>query len=209
MILVIIKTLSPERFGTYLMAAGHNYDRAKNLYIWNAHMGESFHTPIQAVEVALRNGVNTALVAKYGPDWWRNGAFLAIIDRERTIDLETVQRRIRRRGLALVTGQVVAGLSFGFWVGMLQRRYNPEIWGAHLRSAFPSLPQSENRDSLFRAASAVAFLRNRISHHEPIFKRDLLADFSHMMTMLRWLCPETHDWVRPHCRVPELVRRKP
>jgi len=146
----VIQTLSPERFGTYLTASGHNYDRAQKLYIWNAHMGEAFHTPIQAVEVALRNNINKALIAKYGSDWWKEPSFLQVIDRERTIDLEMVKRRIKKRGLSLVTGQIVAGLSFGFWVGMLQRRYNPDIWGAHLRTSFPNLPRTENRDSLSR-----------------------------------------------------------
>lgn len=154
MLLVVIQTLSTERFGTYLTAAGHDRERALRLYIWNAHIGEAFHTPIQAAEIALRNGINKALIARFGPDWWQNQAFLKIIDRERQSDLEMVIKRIRKRQLALVTGQIVAGLSFGFWTGMLQRRYNPDIWGAHLRSAFPHLPRNVERDDLFKIASA-------------------------------------------------------
>jgi hypothetical protein len=206
---LIIQTLSIDRFGTYLTAANRDQDRALRLYIWNAQMGEAFHTPIQTVEVALRNGVNKALTAKFGADWWREPAFLRLIDRERQLDLQTVQKRINNRQLSMVTGQIVAGLSFGFWVGMLQPRYNPEIWGAHLRKSFPNLPATESRHSLFKTASAVAGLRNRISHHEPIFKRNLSDDFSTVMRMLKWICPATHDWIRPHCRVPELLRKKP
>jgi hypothetical protein len=209
MIIVVIQTLSAERFATYLSAAGHDQERASKLYVWNAHVGEAFHTPIQAVEVALRNRINAALIAKFGNNWWQDPVFLKVIDRERHLDLETVKKRIQKRGLSLVTGQIVAGLSFGFWVGMLQPQYNPRIWGSQLRPCFPHLPQTESRHSLFKVAGSIAFLRNRISHHEPIFKRDLLADFGELMTMMKWICPATHDFVRPHCRVPDLIRLKP
>ncbi len=209
MIREVVQTLSAERFGTYLTAAGHDRERAQKLYLWNAHMGEAFHTPIQAVEVALRNGINKALIIKYGKDWWRNQALLKILDIEREFDLTTVQKRIRNRNLPLINGQIVAGLSFGFWVGMLRKRYNPDIWSSHLRVSFPNLPPTENRDSLLRAASLVALLRNRISHHEPIFKRNVSADYADMMALLNWICPATHDWIRPHCQTPIVIRRKP
>ncbi|MGJ0394185.1 MAG: hypothetical protein ACR650_15805 [Methylocystis sp.] len=209
MILVVIQTLSQGRFSTYLTAAGYNQERAVRLYLWNAHVGEAFHTPIQTAEVSLRNSVNNALAAAFGPDWWSAPTFLRELDRERKADLDLAIRRINNRGIALITDQVVAGLSLGFWVGMLQPRYNPPIWSSKLRSSFPNLPPTETRDSLFQAAKNTAILRNRISHHEPIFKRDLLKDYAQMMKLISWICPTTHDWIRPHCRVPELMRQKP
>jgi hypothetical protein len=90
-------TISPERFNTYLIAAGHDPARALRLYMWNAQVGEAFHVPIQAVEVSLRNRVNAALVAVFGPDWWQAQPFLDMADDERRGNLEEVQRRISRR----------------------------------------------------------------------------------------------------------------
>ncbi len=52
-------------------------------------------------------------------------------------------------------------------------------------------------------------LRNRIWHHEPIFKRNLSEDYRAVMTTLEWICPATAIWVRPNCRVPALLREKP
>jgi hypothetical protein len=209
MVQMVIQALSADRFATYLTAAGHNHDRAQKLYIWKAQIGEAFHTPIQAVEVALRNGISRALTTKYGHDWWMNQAFLKAIDENRETDLNTVRRRIENQKIKLVTGQIVAGLSFGFWVGMLQRRYNSILWASCLGISFPDLPQSENRNSLLQRAKAVAQLRNRISHHEPIFSRDISADYAAMMLLLKWISPAKHDWIRPHCRVQEVLRRKP
>jgi hypothetical protein len=76
MFAVVIQTLSNERFGKYLTAAGGDIDRAIRLYVWNSHVGEAFHTPIQTVEVALRNSINHALVAKFGANWWQDPGFL-------------------------------------------------------------------------------------------------------------------------------------
>lgn len=205
----VIRTLSARRFETYLHAAGHDRTRAVDLYLWNAKIGAAFHIPIQAVEVALRNNVNQALMAEFGSDWWKERRFLAVIDRERHRDLRTVRSRIAHRGLTLETDQVVAGLSFGFWVGMLQPKYNPTVWGAHLRAVFPALPSSESRDTLFRLASSVANFRNRISHHEPLIKTDVLKVHGDVLRLLSWLCPATAQWIRPHCEVPRLVRVKP
>lgn len=206
---VIIQTLSVERFGKYLLAAGGDTDRAIRLYVWNAHVGEAFHTPIQTVEVALRNSVNHALVAKFGPEWWQNPVFLRVADIERRQDLDTVKKRIKNRNQVLTTAQIVASLSFGFWASMLQPRYNPDIWSSQLKASFPSLPATETRGSLWAAARDVGFLRNRISHHEPIFERDLTKDFGAIMALIGWICPPTSAWIRPHCRVPILVRAKP
>lgn len=209
MFTVVIKTLSVDRFDTYLKAAGHDIERAIRLYIWNAQVGASFHLPIQAVEVALRNAISSAASGKFGDDWWRNREFTKHFDRERRLDIDMVVSRINSKRLPLMTAQIVAGLSFGFWVGLLQPKYNPPLWSSHLRTAFPHLPKMETRITLFKYAGDVATLRNRISHHEPIFKRDLLTDFSELMKLLAWICPETSAWIRPHCEVPALMRRKP
>ena len=206
---VVIQTLSADRFDTYLKAAGHDVDRALALYLWNARLGSAFHTPIQAVEVALRNSVNTALIAQFGGNWWQMLAFDRLVGTEARADIDMVKRRVRRKGLAMVTAQIVAGLSFGFWVGMLAPSFNPGLWSYQLRSAFPNLPTSENRGSLFGASGNVANLRNRISHHEPVFQRDLQADFGEIMKLLGWICPATEAWIRPHCEVPVIVRQKP
>lgn len=202
-------TISAERLSTYLIAAGHDPERALRLYMWNAQVGEAFHVPIQAVEVGLRNRINAALVAGFGADWWQEPNFLKIADDERRGDLDVVLRRIRNRKLPQATGQVVAGLSFGFWVGMLQGRYNPPIWGGLLRTTFPDLPPDRSRRSLAIAIGNIAFVRNRIWHHEPIINRDLSKDYSTVVQVLEWICPTKCRWVQPHCRVPELLRSKP
>jgi hypothetical protein len=208
-IIAILAAISPDRFRTYLSAAGYDVNRALGLYLWNARLGEAFHLPIQAVEVALRNSINIALSNVYTPNWWECKSLFDLLDEERKGDLFVVFRRIWNRNQELYTGEVVAGLSFGFWVGMLDGRYNPPIWGGQLRSAFPHLPKERSRKSLHTSARKVATLRNRISHHEPLIGRDTLADFSNLMTLLDWISPAKAKWTREHCRVPQIVRERP
>lgn len=38
---------------------------------------------------------------------------------------------------------------------------------------------------------------------------DLSKEFSETMVLLGWICPIKQAWVRPHCRVPDLLRQKP
>lgn len=107
------------------------------------------------------------------------------------------------------TVKVVAGLSFGFWTEALKPDFDAALWNDCFEETFPHLPQMETRASLLEKASSVVELRNRISHHEPIFKRDLSKDFATVMTLLKWICPSTHAWIKPHCRVPMVLRQKP
>ena len=205
----IIRSLSADRLHTYLVSAGHDRQRAIRLYVWNAKLGEAFHIAIQAVEVTLRNSISATLLAEYGDNWWQDERYLNLLDHDRHQDLELVQRRILNRKLDQVHGQIVAGLSFGFWVGMLQGRYNPDIWSKHLRATFPDLPMDKGRKGLAQAVSRIAILSNRISHHEPLLKRDPLKDHALVIETLGWLCRDTAAWISPHCRVPEIVRQRP
>lgn len=202
-------SMSAARLRQYVARCGHNYDRALATYIWNAKMGEAFHTPIQAAEVALRNCVNLALIKAHGSDWWKETAFLGALDRERKQDLDTVFQRIENRDITLCTDQVVAGLSLGYWVGMLSPRYNQTIWSAQFAKAFPKAPPGVTRGQVWDGAKQMAELRNRISHHEPIFQRDLSADYKVIFDLVIWASPDKAKWIKPHCAVMALMRTKP
>jgi hypothetical protein len=179
------------------------------LYQWNAQLGEAFHLPIQAVEVALRNRINAAFIVRFGALWWQDPVFLSVADRRHREQIEEVKSRISKRGQMIITGQVVAGLSFGFWVSMLDARYNPSVWSQGLLAGFPHLPQGKTRNELQLVVRQIAKFRNRIWHHEPIFKANITQEYARCMRMLEWLCPHKLRWIRPQCRVMSVVRSRP
>lgn len=205
----LAEIISPLRLGTYLNAAGHDADRALRLYLWNAKIGESFHLPIQAVEVGLRNRVSDGLAAEFGHQWWSEPAYLRLIGAKREGDIEEVKRRLGKQNKKVETGQIIAGLSFGFWVAMLDGAYNPRVWSKHLYAAFPHLPPAVTRQYLRNETREVNDLRNRLWHHEPVFRRNLNGDYSRCIKLVGWLCPTKVAWIKPHCRFPQVMREKP
>lgn len=202
-------TISLPRLTTYLREADGDEDRALKLYLWNAALGESFHLPLQATEIALRNRVNSILVGKFGDEWWRSGEFLAVADEKAKGSLREAEKRITNKKYPIVVGQVVATLSFGFWVAILKGRYNRDIWSSCLRDAFPHLPEKLTRDDVHQHMHALAEFRNRIWHHEPIFKDDITKRWSNCRIALNWMCRDKAHWVQPKCKVMAVMRNRP
>lgn len=52
-------------------------------------------------------------------------------------------------------------------------------------------------------------LRNRIAHHEPIFRRNLAHDHVDMLTLVGWISEEGRDWVQELSRVPAVIAKRP
>jgi hypothetical protein len=204
------RTVSPERWRTYLLAGGFNEDLAARLYLWNAALGQSFHFPLQAAEVALRNVIHTAVSAEYGPEWCFDAGCLGMLNdkQRRTID-KAAQRHLNKYGAAAATSNIVASVTFGFWTAMLRREYDRPLWDGHARNAFPHLGQHETIGTVTSTARTVQDLRNRIFHHEPLIGHNLLADYGAIIRLLSWICPRTKNWVKRQTSVPSVIRQRP
>lgn len=205
------RTLSNDRWRTYQIASGFNDDLAHRLYLWNAAMGQSFHFPLQSVEVALRNVTHQALTAEFGVDWPLNQACRAALGAYQLGDIAKAEQRHRRKyGHNPTTPQLVASLSLGFWITILRNRaFNGTLWANQLQAAFPGLTATENLASIGRAGTDIQDLRNRIFHQEPLIGHNLTADYGAIMRMLGWICTETRDWTRQHSSVPRVLRERP
>ncbi len=204
------RTVSAPRWKTYQTATGFRDDVAHLLYLWNAAVGQSFHFPLQAVEVALRNVVNQALCQVAGDNWWSERAGRQIVGDDRCGDIDKAATRLRRKyGASPDTGQIVASLMLGFWAAMLKREYNRPIWDSQAATAFPHLGPRESIRDVRRVANATQDLRNRIFHHEPLIGRSLSDDYGNILRLVGWICPVTKEWVRHHASVPTVIRQKP
>ena len=57
---------------------------------------------------------------------------------------------------------------------------------------------------------ALRLLRNRIAHHEPIFVRDLAAEYQRMTRLVECRCLVTKVWMQATCaNIPVLLAQKP
>jgi hypothetical protein len=193
-----------------MRAAGFKDDLAHALYLWNAAMGQSFHFPLQAVEVALRNAIHAVLTLGYGPDWWQDAHCRATLNAKRVEDIDKAARRhFRIYSAQPSTGQIVASLTLGFWASMLHREYNNAIWDHHVAAAFPHMGAGDTIAKVSRTATGIQDLRNRIFHHEPLIRHNLSEEYASILRMLGWICPETREWVRHHSSVPTVLRQRP
>lgn len=60
----VARSLSRDRLNKYLAATGSNLELAVDLYERNTRLSESFYTPLQAMEVCLRNHIDQRMAAR-------------------------------------------------------------------------------------------------------------------------------------------------
>ncbi|MFJ6134377.1 hypothetical protein [Kitasatospora sp. NPDC092286] len=114
------------------------------------------------------------------------------------------ERRIRHR--QVTADDVVAELSFGFWVKLLSGRHARTFWVPALHRAFPS--DIGRRDDLHRRFVTMMRLRNRISHHEPIHHRHLEAGHATLHHLLACLDAEPAAQALRLDRVPAVLKQR-
>ncbi len=71
----ILKSISSERLSTYMKQVNNDHISALKLYISNIKLSESFYTPLQGLEITLRNTVHNKLSKHFGTDWLTSGKF--------------------------------------------------------------------------------------------------------------------------------------
>ena len=145
------------------------------LHAWNIRLSHALLADLTLVELALRNALaprleQIAASRSLGP-WYSPLAVAALFPgaahgRTRSVVAEAVRRA---GGVGQPPGRIVAELTFGFWVHLLDARNEGHLWDAGLDAAFP--PRTE-RESVRSVVDELCTARNRIGHHEPMFKRD-------------------------------------
>lgn len=212
----ILTSLSPERFATYLALASGETDairreRALAQYLYNARLAAAFLFPLHVVEVTLRNAVDGVLVGLYGPQWPDDSACLAKLTPQSRASLEKAKARAQRHEgrQAGSRGQVVAELSFDFWSNLFRSHYDRPLWQIKLREALPHCPSTMKRRHVQIEVRDINALRNRIAHHEPIFKLDVTNLHSRIVSLVAMRCPATASWLRSHSTVAATIRTKP
>ncbi len=174
--------LAPDRLAAYRPPGGDELAMITT-YFWNAALARDLHFGLGAVEVSMRNGIHTALSAHAGHADWYDRVPLLPRERRRVDDAKDT---IRKSGKAVIPGRVVAGVMFDFWTSMLSTGFGPNGYGAAIWSpnnaalievAFPNLqPPNDNRSFAHDRFNVLRLLRNRTSHHEPIWQGMTLRD---------------------------------
>ncbi|HGS6381287.1 TPA: Abi family protein [Klebsiella variicola subsp. variicola] len=89
--------------------------------------------------------------------------------------VEQARDTIVAEGKNITPARVIAGLSFGFWTTLLSRKYDDNdskalLWPNLENAVFPHLPDGYVMSDVRQAFERIRLLRNRLSHHEAIWK---------------------------------------
>ena len=194
--------LSHERLSTYLKATDNDKKRALELYVKNTEISAAFYSPLQSLEITLRNSLHNSLSQSFGRNEW----YTQIELNQRDIDtIRKAQITVKKLHRSVRPPHVVAELSFGFWLSLLNRRYHQKLWIPSLSKAFPHAHLS--RAEILETLDHLRLLRNRIAHHEPVFKRHLKQDHKRILTAIGWICPNTAAWTQSYSMVIEVLNR--
>jgi len=184
---------SLERFQRYIDWSAGDREYAFELYALNSQLSEALYTPLQILEIVLRNQLHDVLSRAFGECWFDQPQFLQQ-DYQKAHLLKIKNSLIENRK-SVTPGKIIAALTFGFWTGLLASEYE-SLW----QQTTHAIAQQGNgkyltRKSFSKPLMHIRVLRNRIAHHEPIIHWSSLPEhYQRTMRLTKWLCPAAHDW---------------
>jgi len=194
--------LSLERFARYVAWAGGDRTRALELYTLNTKLSEALYTPLQVLEVALRNRVHTIMSAAHGERWFEADSLLKAPHQREQVEVALAE--LARGDKEPLPGRVVAALTFSFWTAMVSPAYE-DLWRSTLNViATTADGRRLSRKQLSRPLTPIRILRNRIAHHEPILHWDLPKHHGSMRQVTEWLSPAAAGWCASVDRFPSV-----
>lgn len=194
----IEEAISLERFSRYLQWAEGNHARALELYALNTQVSEALDTPLQMLEVALRNRIHGVMRQARHDRWFEDARFLAVpIQRDQ---LAKAIRDITDDEKEPVAGRIVAALTFSFWTAMFSPDYENRWQSTLHRIAKREDGKGLRRKDLSTPLNKIRLLRNRIAHHEPILHWDLPKHHGAILQVTGWLSAPAATWCRTYSR---------
>ena len=197
---------------TFDLASGKSAQAAQDLYSWNALLSGALLMPLHVCEVVTRNAISEALELQYGDLWpWSKGFERSLPDAQWGFSLR--KNLIAARQNRQTVGEVISDLNFHFGQNMFTSRHDNRLWSPYLRQVFPHLentkPIQTLRSEIYQNLFEIRRSRNRIAHHEPIFTRNLMADFERIRHAISIRCPLTAQWMSDHQQAADLIRCRP
>lgn len=190
----LIATISAPRLNSYrAFFQPLTDDELLAIYRWHEDLCTHFNHILKWVEVAMRNRFHVALSTHHGVngsagsrDWYHH-------IRLSSHSVDSVHKITHRangtpRRPVPTPDDVVAKLTLGFWPALLEvvqdaaghrmpwHQILPLMVPGHRHPHETFWRQQANRDALQARLELCTYLRNRIAHHEPIWKQGALLE---------------------------------
>jgi len=159
-------------------------------------------------EVALRNSLNQELTKSFGANWYLKFESIPGL-RNLKNNINTAKKQIVNRNETITTNKIVAELTLGFWVRLINAEYERILWKP-LRKAFPYLEKRRRqRNKVSAPINKIRNFRNRVFHHEPIsWNLDKLEEIHHtILEVMHWLNADLTAIVNSYDRIPKLLEK--
>lgn len=204
--------LSGARLARYLTRYNGDRALALRLYTWNLAVSSALWGPINVVEISVRNALHDRLADRTGRgDWWSDPHVR--LCRNEDAAIATARTTLVNRGTAQPTSdQIVAATSFGLWVGLTSEgiprdrvySYETTLWQPRLQHAFPHRGDRRRR-YIHAKLDDIRVLRNRIAHHEPIYRSPLPALYEDLLEIAGMVHPDAREYIETYSRAAEVI----
>jgi hypothetical protein len=209
----------------FQLRAGETPEILLGRHLRNLALAEALYPVLQTLELTLRNSIDETLEAAFPASTfgqpWLSATSVVLTARDRD-EVANVESRLRREHKDVTRHRIVAGLSLGFWTGLLTRKYEisntsshiprhgvqTALWPRHLRSVFPHLPKRFlTRGYIYGTLAPLASLRNAIFHHRPIWNEKLSSLHVSATEAIGWISPEAQRLILQVDRFPAVHQR--
>ncbi|WP_223838769.1 hypothetical protein [Nocardiopsis deserti] len=205
--------LSKPRMAPYLDRTGGDRRAALAVYEWSGHTAAAAFEDVGHLEVLLRNTLDRCLRDHYREDTSGIPWFLMPVPGGEYVGEAVGFVRQRLRGNTTrfpapreTRDQIVAGLTFGFWSGLVGARYE-QLWRDCLHRAFPH--SSGQRKQVSVALDGVHKFRNRLAHHDSMLNVDIPFEIRRIFEAAGYIDPRVAAWLRRRSRAMRVYRQRP
>lgn len=203
------KVFSNQRMEKYFNRYPDNEQKAIEHYHSNIELSESFYSVLSIFEVAFRNSLNRELTEYFGTeDWYLKVESIPGL-RNLKNNINTAKKHIANRSENITANKVIAELTLGFWVRLLNAEYELVLWKP-LRKAFPYVDKKQRqRNKVSAPINKIRDFRNRIFHHEPVsWNLDKLEETHNRIIMVMgWLNKDLPEIAKMHDRTIEIIEK--
>ena len=181
----------------YFILYPNDESRAVKHYQSNIKLTEAFYTSLSVLEVALRNALSRELKTMTGRDDWyaifANTPGLTNLNKYIT----QATKQIAGRHEQITTSKIIAELTLGFWVSLLNAEYERLLW-KDLRRAFPYIPKRDRkRKNVSAPLNRFRAFRNRVFHNESICwnMKKVQEIHDELLLVLEWINKDLPEWL--------------
>jgi hypothetical protein len=204
---VVWNMLSEPRMAPYLEDTAGDKTMALRLYEWSARTSSAAFEVVGHLEVLLRNALDRCLRQHFREDQWGIPWFLLPTPGgEHVADAVAAVRERLRPQRQESRHQIVAGLSFGFWSGLLGPKYE-ELWRDCLHRAFPN--SSGKRKQIAVAVERIRKFRNRIAHHDSTISVDIPFEVRQVIELASYIDGNAARWLERCSNVMSVYAQRP